>query len=259
MDAGEALAARLLRAGRAEVAPAGSEERLLALTAVALGSASAAGGGVAGLHALLHSLNVGRWVLACSMTIGVGAAVVLGSPWHQRPSGVESVAAPVARPTGVANASSPAPVTTADVPPSDVAPKEMGRAPTPHAAPGPAAPRAAEARQRPQAVTRLPAASAVAPSPAPSLALDELGAVRRATLALKAGDPAAALAALDEHDGAARHGVYAEEALVVRISALVAAGDRAGAERDAAVFLRAFPRSPYAQRVRGMFFGADLP
>jgi outer membrane protein assembly factor BamD (BamD/ComL family) len=81
--------------------------------------------------------------------------------------------------------------------------------------------------------------------------------VQRAKLALKDRDPQGALSALDEHDAAFPAGAYAEEAAVVRIEALVAAGDRPKAQRVADAFLRRFPESPYAQRVRGMFFGAS--
>jgi outer membrane protein assembly factor BamD (BamD/ComL family) len=65
-------------------------------------------------------------------------------------------------------------------------------------------------------------------------------------------DAAGALAALDRYTTAFPRGVFLPEARVLRIEALLLAGDRAAATRLADDLLRTEPNGPYAQRVRTM-------
>jgi hypothetical protein len=67
---------------------------------------------------------------------------------------------------------------------------------------------------------------------------------------LSSRDPAKALAALDRYAAVFPRGVFLPEARVLRIEALLLAGDRASAIRLADELLQSDPSGPYAQRVR---------
>ena len=80
-----------------------------------------------------------------------------------------------------------------------------------------------------------------------------------ATSSGPAGSTAAAeLAILDGYGSRFAHGVMGPEASILRIEALVNAGDRPAAKRAADAFLRANPKSPYAARVASLL-GATNP
>ena len=74
-----------------------------------------------------------------------------------------------------------------------------------------------------------------------------LDGVRRAT---EGGRPKEALTLLDDYAARFPAGKLREEALVLRIEALHASGDEAGAQRLAQKLLRSSPNTPYAARVR---------
>jgi hypothetical protein len=84
---------------------------------------------------------------------------------------------------------------------------------------------------------------------APARAADELVPIRDARLALLRGEPTAALSALRDHARAFPQGVFDEEAAALRVEALVAAGRRDDARREADAFDAAYPHSPYGRRV----------
>jgi len=96
------------------------------------------------------------------------------------------------------------------------------------------------------------AASPSAPPPASVLASlsPEVRMLDEARAHLSSHDPANALAALDRYVAAFPAGVFLPEARVLRIEALLLAGDRASATRLADDLLRGDPSGPYAQRVR---------
>jgi TolA-binding protein len=97
-------------------------------------------------------------------------------------------------------------------------------------------------------VARAPIAPA-AGAAAPSLA-EEIATIDRARRALYDHDAHGALRALDEHDRRFPSGALAPEAQVLRVEALLAAGDRPGAEAVANRLLAASPSGPQAERVR---------
>jgi len=82
-----------------------------------------------------------------------------------------------------------------------------------------------------------------APTPTPTSALPERVLLDRAQSALAANDPASALAATREHSKHYPHGTLSEERDVLRIRALLAAGDERAASMAADTFWRRFPRS----------------
>ncbi len=123
--------------------------------------------------------------------------------------------------------------------------------------PAPAVPAPAVAIEEPIAsASVLPATSAPASlalaAPKPSVALslsDEIKILDRARAAL-GSDPKGALAALDEHRRLFPKPNLGLEATVIRIDALVQAGQRAAAKVLAKDFLVRHPTSPQAARIR---------
>ncbi len=80
----------------------------------------------------------------------------------------------------------------------------------------------------------------------------ELALIREARQALQADRPTGALEALDAHARAFPRGQMREDREVLRIEALCAAGKAPQARAEVQLFLRAYPRSAHAQRVRAM-------
>jgi hypothetical protein len=93
-----------------------------------------------------------------------------------------------------------------------------------------------------------------APTTPSSTEVDELRAemalIREARQALQADRPAGALEVLDAHARAFPEGQMREDRAVLRIEALCAAGKAPQARAEAQQFVRAFPRSAHAERVR---------
>src|SRR5262249_38465386 len=95
--------------------------------------------------------------------------------------------------------------------------------------------------------TEVPRRAASGPSPAPhgTLAL-EVGVLGSVRSALRAGEPARALALLDAHRGTFARGMLREEFLAARVMALRALGRPAEAAAEAARFAAEMPHSPLA-------------
>jgi hypothetical protein len=102
-----------------------------------------------------------------------------------------------------------------------------------------------------------------ASSPQPSSALagepptgaslgGEIQELDRARGALAAGDAHGALGALDRYDRAFPKGALQQEALRLRVEALVAANDRAAARSLANRFRSLYPNSTYAKRLNSL-------
>jgi hypothetical protein len=113
--------------------------------------------------------------------------------------------------------------------------------------------------RRAQRIASPPRGEAAGP-PAlePSLA-EEVAALDRARARLAADDPAAALRALDAYRARFVRGKLAAEEIVLRVQALLAHGDRAGAAAVERAFSRAHPESPYVARLRALVRGAGEP
>jgi hypothetical protein len=78
----------------------------------------------------------------------------------------------------------------------------------------------------------------------------ETAALREAQRVLRSGDPARAIALIDEQDSAYRSGALGQERAAARVYALCALGNVAQAHSDAQQFARRWPRSPMLSRVR---------
>jgi Outer membrane lipoprotein len=281
VEGDDAFAARLLRAGKAEAAPDRAKARVLAAAAVAIATPSS----LAGASALAVKLGT----LEAAGTTGWLASIHAAALWAVLGAGgigvavaVATVSLPATSPRLSGGTRTPTRAGTVLVAPRAVeatlTPPPAGQTqpsptlPASHPTTNPATPptteSAAAAAPRPGGLgvspkgpgsvggrTHTPGAAAKPADRAPP-AEDELVGMRRAKLALKAGDAAAALAALAQHEKTFPRGAYAEEAAVLRVEALLAAGERATAEREASAFSARFPESPYAQRVRGLVGGA---
>jgi hypothetical protein len=93
--------------------------------------------------------------------------------------------------------------------------------------------------------TKVPAANDTAEAARAEARL--VGAAREA---LQHGDPGRALVVLEETQRRFPDGILLQEREALSISALAAVGRKAEAASRASVFLRAFPNSPHAERVR---------
>src|SRR5262249_26953315 len=116
-------------------------------------------------------------------------------------------------------------------------------------APAPSTPSAAPATNAPP--TRA-AARAASLEP-------EMAAIDHARAALASGDAPRCLRELEAYHRDFPRGVLGQEALVLRIAALVLAGDRAKARSLAGPFLRAHPNGPYARRIHAVLRDATTP
>jgi hypothetical protein len=118
----------------------------------------------------------------------------------------------------------------------------------------------AERAQAPEAAlpaepAPAPAAEAPAPKADPRAASSgaltaELGVLDMARSKLAAGDARGALAVLDEYSRTYPRGRLDLEAQVLRIDALAKAGDTQAAKKRAEAFLKRYPKSVLASRVR---------
>lgn len=254
---GRTLAAMGAAAGLSATAMAAT-----ALTAThggALGTAAApvsAGGSVLGM---LKAISVGA--LAGVLTL---AAVELAAPGAIVPSRARETAA-LARPDAPPDAPVVRPAATPAAPTavSDVAPAaqpESGERPAPVAPHGAAKPPSSAGEKAHDDRSAAPlAAEPAAPPPSASSAAPhatslqaEMAAIERVRAALGAGDPRGAIALLDRMQADFPRPALGQEAVVLRIEALVASGDRARAQALADAFFAAESSSPHALRVRAL-------
>jgi TolA-binding protein len=206
----------LLRAGRADSMSADSRRAILGALGVG-GSLLAAGTIAAGVKA-----GSGKSLLAA---LGLGSVSALGI-W----AGVHFTSLD----------ESPAP---------PVAPRAAPQAPLVTAKPAPEAPAQPTVDAPPTAET--PKATQPSRAPADPLSL-ELSAIESARAALGRRDYSRALRLLDDHAKRFPKAHLMAEATVLRIEALVARGDKAGAARIGKAFLLRDPNGPYARRVRSL-------
>jgi len=229
--------------------------------------------GAAGILALAGGKSVAA---ATILWIAVIAAAAGAGVWIVRANTREPVNAPASSPSSVVSPRDVQPVAIQPAsppvapPPIVAAPQPIPAVPRPPAhiaaAPRPTPPPPSTPDPEPTAVSLAPpppppAEDAPAPeAPPPSqAALDarrlaaEVALLDRARGALRTGDLAGALAALDEHAAGFADGALVPEATVIRIDVLVARGARDDARALARDFLTRYPRSPLATRVRAMF------
>ncbi len=233
-DEGTPLERSLLRDARDRRAPAQSRERAL----LALGLAGAAtSASIAGSSGAIAAVKGSRLV-ALVKWLGIGAmagvTTLVGSRALRENSrapakAVEASqehAAPVSSNAPGALAE-PDPMPAAGLPPSDLAKS---------------APVAKIARPKP--IASASRASSLGP---------EIAIIDTARTALSQRRPESALSALDRYEAEFPRGGLALEASYLRVEALLALGDREGANRLATRVLAAHPESVYAKRIRELF------
>lgn len=225
---------------RALTLVAGAVAGAVAATATATGGATSAAGATAapkvvagaGLSGAAKIGVLGVMVLVSA----IAGVTVLRSSRDAAPMPTPSVAtepAPAPAPTSV-----PALVPTID--PPSVSPADLPTAPSVALSAGSASPS-----------TRAPGVAAGHTEP-PSSVTDEIAAFDRARSALEAGEIERAIGLLDAYERRFPAGTFAQEAEVLRVKALAAKGDRAGARRSGERFLAAHPTSPHAPRIRAI-------
>jgi hypothetical protein len=131
-----------------------------------------------------------------------------------------------------ASPAAPAPALTDSAPPAAVLP--------------PAEPAATEKRRPMPPPSAMPARARGATASVEA----EMGLIGEAREALRSGEGARALLLLDEHAHRYPAGALGEERDAMRVASLCALGRVAEARAAASQFLRAFPESPHAARVR---------
>ncbi|MGA2449044.1 MAG: hypothetical protein ABTD50_10240 [Polyangiaceae bacterium] len=230
----------LLKAGRAG-APAGSKQRALAAMTGVVAASAISGGQAAAASLVAKSVLVSsKWLAVVSLT---GVVAVSGTLVVQHIHGTPVTAGVPARSASTSRA--PARVVSVRSPEIPPAPATMFVA-TP-SAPSLAVP---SAPASPTVEAAGPVVRATAPA-APSFAL-ELSTLDQARAAVADGEPARALSILGEYSAQFPRGAMGPEAAVLRVEALLSAGDRAAAERVARAFLQNNPTSPYGPRVKSL-------
>lgn len=209
------------------------------LTALGLASSAALSAGVAGATTTTSLVSKLGWTKLISV-LSLGAAVIVPAGYlalRQSSSGVESAAAPAVRAAPIARVETTAGETTAGE-----TPREAPRAEVPVQS----ANSLESAKAAPAARILKPDASSKVDSVAA-----ELGVIDGVRAALARGDASGALSRLDGYAKAYPRGHLGVEAEVLRIDALARSGQGAAASKRAEAFLRRFPNSVFASRVRG--------
>jgi hypothetical protein len=239
-DEGTPLERSLLRDARDRRAPAQSRERAL----LALGLATAAtSASIAGSSGAVAAVKGARLVVIVKW-LGIGAVagvttLVGGRALRENSrapakavEAAQDPAAPV--PSNAPGAlAQPDPTPAADLPPRDI---------------GKSAPVAKIARPKP--VASASRASSLGP---------EIAIIDAARTALSQRQPESALSLLDRYEAEFPRGGLALEASYLRVQALLALGDRDGANRFATRVLAAHPESVYAKRIRELLGSRSSP
>jgi len=214
------LGARLFESARSEAIPSGAEQRALEAARAEIGRQPVATRRISAGH---------KWLAAAAcVALAAGAALLL------RPKDTKLGIS--AEPSLLAHAR-PAPRTSPSTAPQPTSSSTSNQAP-------PIAPSLA--------VTVKPTPSLQAmPLPPVSASLsDEVSALKVASSALGAGDPTAALAALDRYDRVLKGQKLRAEATLLKIEALSRAGQVPAASALAQRFVDQNPGSPLVDRAR---------
>jgi Outer membrane lipoprotein len=220
----------ILRAGAAEEPPSDGRHKLSALLGLSAGlSASATATGTKAAVASTVKIVATKWLVFS--TVGVLASGGLALYVHQS----SHVASP------------PESGVTAGKKETPPAAPESIETEAPAVEPPVAPPRAREPSGARAATS--PEQSARAGSKSIGEEIEALDGVRRA---LRNHAPGEALHALDGYDRAHPGGTLAQEAALLRIEALAASGDTAGARARAERFLKDNPKTPHRRRIAAL-------
>lgn len=236
----------LLRSAKDDDPPPDALPR--AMIAAGVGGAALSGAATTSLLAKPAS-GLLKWAL--NLMVGAafglaGGAMFMGEgPSEARPTSAQSTAALTGIDASSAGQAEARPETAREAT-SGVDLPTLGQSDLSAASPPPRAPhKSIPHAQKP----RAPDAAGITKKP--SLA-DEVALLDNARRALTAGDAEGALRALETHGKVFSGGALLAEAAVLRIEALAARGDRAGAISKARAFLSAFPKDPHANHVENI-------
>jgi TolA-binding protein len=213
----------LLRSAELDNPPSGAMRRVLTRAGVGMGILAAATSTSVSSAAKIGPMVVGKW-LAVAAVVGAGSMAAV----HVTRLSTPKVASQTALTKTAQEAVSPPPV-------APVAESPVAAEPPVAEAPVAGSPR-----------------SKAPPTPGSADITGEIAAISVARSALDKGNARAGLSALDHYQQDYPHGALAPEATVLRIEALLMAGDRARAKSLGESFLKAHPKSPHAQRVRSL-------
>jgi hypothetical protein len=256
----------LLRAGR-ERAPRGAKRRAIAAATGVVAASTISGGSSAGstagaavagkAGASATALVSLKWIVVvgvASVGVAAGTAAVQTSRTESSASRVAktaiSVPAQARKPAGSSPLLSPPVVATVSV---SAAPSVDPPAPLLPSAPPPVA--------APLALTRAssPASKSRGVATDGSNAAAELAMLDQARGLIRGGEAARGLSLLEAYASRFPRGVMAPEASILRIEALVGAGDLNEAKREGEALLRANPESPYAPRIASLISSPSSP
>ncbi len=219
-------------------APAALDRELARLglaTAAGTAALTAASGATAKVGAAsLFSTTLAKVTIVATIAV-IGAAGYVAA---RAPTSTTATATATATATTATTATAPivaTPIETAPVETASVAPASV--------APAPVAPAPAKDH-----VGARPATSAAVAEELTRTLAAEVALVDRART-LARSSPGEAMTALDEYARTFPGGTLRDEAAVVRVEALLAAGHRADAERTAQPYLRDRPNTPIARRM----------
>jgi outer membrane biosynthesis protein TonB len=265
--------ARSLLASAEEDAPSSRQraavaKRLGIAAGLLAGTSEVGAGAVAGAGALWWKIGIVVAVLGGAITGGVALLREAEPAAEVAATTTAPARAPIQAPARATLEPPPAPEPPApaiEPPPTPPTPAALPAKPTP---PSPATAKAkakAKAIPPPAPEAIPPPAPEAAPAPPPAAPIDarrlaaEVAVLDRARAALRRGDADAATAALDEHARDFADGALGAEAEVVRIEALVHAGQADAARERARAFLARFPQSPLAKRLRSLALRLPTP
>jgi hypothetical protein len=218
-------------------------------------AASAAGAGSAATAIAPKATALALSAMTKAILLGAlaGAATFAALDWggalsppQRMSSGAASM--PIAASSASARVSLPS-VSSSPTEPRGHSPIE----PDPSAAPAPPrAPAAKEPPDEPSSSAPDPSIEA-APVGKPSSSADlgaQVALLDRARAALSSGDATSALGLLDRYDAEYPSGILSQEAVVLRVDALLRMGRREAGKRLGESFLAAHPKSPHGERIR---------
>lgn len=226
---------QLRRAGRDVSLSPAAQARLLAALGISAGVTAA--GEAAASAGFVAKLLASKGILAAASVVSMGA-IGAGVYFTQRTQATESVSdrPPISRPSEAVHAPMPASDTTETEREGAATDAVVATQQTPVSVDKPAT--------QPRTNVRKPSADVHAGL------RDELALVEAVSRATKAGNGALALSQSLEYKRRFPRGKLALEAQVLHIEALALAGNRSEASRLAQSFLKRYPDSPVAARIR---------
>lgn len=245
-DGGTPLEMALLRSAKDDGPPPGAMDR--AMVAVGLTGVIGAGAGASAPASGVYAKPAGSvmkslFELLTWAFLGAAAgALFMGDPGANSSS--SAISTEMRPSTVVEQGSAPAPAGDPRGEPEQGAAEDVSPAPLP----GDEGGSAKALRGTQQGAPSAPRSRKVE-APRPTLA-EEVALLDAARKALSAGNASGALDALQGHEQRFSSGALTAEAAVLKIEALAARGDHAGAAAQARAFLSAHPNTPHAAHVR---------